>query len=399
LFIVDLEDPLLAVPPWLREQSQQEYFFQIIFISNQPLTESIQNLIGQRIYQIVSEKTAFESLSEIISSARESGNNHSYKSNALPEGDSIPSNGLLGHHSAITSINKYIEIISKAPSAPCLIRGETGTGKNTCARMIHRANSLRDDLFFVKNCENSTSLELLKDFFGVDNETENMQKQIGLFEQYSGGTLVLKNIEKLPREVQDKLLLVLDDRVYRPFNSKRIAEANLRIIGTTKHNLEWFVKNQNFNSGLYFHLNAFEIHLPPLRERLDDFELLASYYLQSYSQMYGKKIKSFSTSAMKLLKEYKWPGNIREVKDLIEMAVFACSADQITNNTLPESLTIKIESSQEEEYFGNCSMREIERIHIEHVLEKTKGNKSKAASVLDISRTTLREKMRQYGLN
>ncbi len=190
----------------------------------------------------------------------------------------------------------------------------------------------------------------------------------------------------------------MEDHVFRPIDGNRVLEARIRLIGTTKHNLEWFVKHQNFNSGLYYHLNAFEIHLPPLRERTEDIELFAYYYLQTFNYLYGKNVKSFTTSAMNILKEYKWPGNIRELKDVVERAVFSSTGEEITNKSFPESLSAKIETKSDEEYFGNCSIKEIEKMHIEQVLFNTNGNKSRAASILNISRTTLREKMRQYGL-
>ncbi|HGY57087.1 MAG TPA: sigma-54-dependent Fis family transcriptional regulator [Caldithrix abyssi] len=397
LFIVDFDTPFLAVPPWLREQSHHEYYYLFIFLTEKPITAELQQLVGNRLFRVINPKLALHELPEIMEEANRLIREHRYPQENNLNVNSVVSGGLLGFHPAIRSINNYIEIISKARFAPCLIRGETGTGKNLCARLIHKSGGLDESQFYEINCENRTTNDLLREFFGEDNHPDG--QRIGLFEKYAGGTLVLKNIEKLPREVQDKLLLVMEDHVYRPLDSNRVVESRIRLIGTTKHNLEWFVKQQNFNSGLYYYLNAFEIHLPPLRERKEDIELFAHYYMQSFSYLYAKKITSFSPSAMNVLKDYKWPGNIRELKDVIERAVFTSTSEQITNKSFPETLSYKIETSSDEEHFGNCSIREIEKIHIKQVLMNTNGNKSRAASILDISRTTLREKMRQYGLN
>ncbi|HID39489.1 MAG TPA: sigma-54-dependent Fis family transcriptional regulator [Calditrichaeota bacterium] len=395
-FVVDLDTPLLAIPPWLKEQAQHEYYYLFIFLTEKPITTELQRLLGSHLFKVINPKIALSDLPQALKEAEYLESERRYIQDNFFNTNSVISGGLLGYHPVIRSANNYIEIISKAPLAPCLIRGEAGTGKNLCARLIHKTAGLDESLFYEINCENRSTSALLRELFGSDNP-DNGQKP-GLFEKYSGGTLILKNIEKLPRGVQDKLLLIMEDRVFRPIDSNRVIEARIRLIGTTKHNLEWFVKHQNFNAGLYYHLNAFEIHLPPLRERIEDIELFAYYYLQSFNYIYGKNVKSFSPSAMNILKEYKWPGNIRELKDVVERAVFSTTGEEITNKSFPESLSAKIEAKSDEEYFGNCSIKEIEKMHIEKVLFNTNGNKSRAASILNISRTTLREKMRQYGL-
>lgn len=401
LFIIDLTEPWLAIPPWIREQSQQHYYFQIIFITEGPLNRELYYILGRHIHKIINRKTAIEALTQIVLGALKNANDHHYESdpNAIKSG--VYEQKLLGEHPAILSINNFIRIVSKARYAPCLIRGETGSGKNLCARLIHRANDLREDLFFEKNCENATTNELLGDIFGVDGENESYgPKRKGLLEMYAGGTLVLKNIEKMSPDVQDKLLQYLDDRIYKPMGGVRPVESNLRIIALTRYNLEWFVTHQNFNSSLFYHLKAFEIHLPELRERLDDLPMLVNYFLQLYNHNYGKRIRSVSDSALQILRAWNWPGNIKELKDTLERAVFICNGEQITVNELPETLRGDHHASPEqEEFLGNCSIREIERVHIEKVLVRTNGNKSKAANLLEISRTTLREKMRLYGLD
>jgi DNA-binding NtrC family response regulator len=400
LFVIDLNEDWLAIPRWIKEQGQHQYFFQCIFISDHPLNRELYYLLGRHIHKVINRQTATDSLLKVLDVSMQFAVDHRYESEPAALKATVFEKKLLGEHPQIVSINNFIRLVSKARHAPCLIRGEAGTGKNICAHLIHSSNNLRDDLFFEKNCEGATTNELLGDLFGAEDESHAFGPQRrGLLEQYANGTIVLKNIEKLPPDVQDKLLLYLEERNFRPLGGTRIVESNVRIIALTRHNLEWFVKHQNFNSNLFYHLKAFEIHLPEIHERLEDLTLLINYFMQNYNQLFGKRIKSISDQAMRILKTYRWPGNIKELKDVLERTVFICNSEQITVNELPEFLRGEQSiTPEQEEYLGNCSIRDIERIHIERVLSKTNGNKSKAAALLEISRTTLREKMRQYSL-
>ena len=400
LFIIDLDQSWLALPPWIIEQGQQHYFHQYIFISEKPVSGELLSLLNNRIFRTIKHQAATDLLQKVVDEARENARKHQYSSSMeyhFTLKPYVP--GLLGNHPSIKGINKFIEIVGRARYAPCLIRGERGAGKQTCAQLIHNANNLRDNLIFVKDCENATATDMLSDFFGVEKDSEIYgPKRSGLFEQYSGGTIILRNIEKMHPEVQAKLLLFLEDRSFKSIGGTKTVQSNIRIIGTTKFDLEWFVRHQGFNSGLYYHLKAFEMGLPSIRERREDIELIAKYYLQHFNYIYNKNIKRISSSAKNLMKEYNWPGNVKEIKDVMERAVFISSSEQINTNELPDSLKKNTQTSKQEEHLGNCSIRELEKIHIEHVLQRTKGNKSKAAGILDISRTTLREKMRQFGL-
>jgi two-component system response regulator HydG len=400
LFIVDLIEPWYAIPPWVKEQSQQHYLHQFIFISNSSLSNEIKSLLNEKIFKVIKRSNAPETINDVVKTANEYAINHSFNHDESGSSGDPIIQWLLGEHQSIKKINDFINLVSKARNAPCLIRGEAGTGKIHSARLIHRANDLRDDQFFAKNCEFGTSSELLGDLFGVDSENDIYgPSRKALFEQYAGGTIVLKNIEKLPLEVQEKLLIYLENRIFRPMGSKRIIDANLRIIGTTKHNLEWFVKHNRFNPDLFYHLNAFEIELLPLRDRTEDLFLLTKYFIQHFNYIYDKEIKWISNQAEQLLKNYSWPGNVNELKNVIERAVFVCNSKEIGIEDIPEAFSTEKETSAQPEYFGNCSIRELERMHINQVLQRTKGNKSKAAGILDISRTTLREKMRLYEIS
>lgn len=397
LFIIDLREEWLAIPPWVFEQVQHHYFFQFIFISDRQLSKELDDILNVRIFKVIDQKTAKESLVDIVEESRIYSSNHRFTHLKQNQNINTGLNSLVGTHSSIRGINNFIDIVSKTQSASCLIRGEIGTGKKLCAQLVHQKNGLPSNMFYIKNCEGATTNEMMGDLFGVEGETELYgPKRIGLLEKYCSGTVVLQNIEKLPIDVQNKLLLFLEGRIFNTLGSPRLVESMARIIGITQHNLEWFVKHQNFNSGLFYRLKAFEIYLPPLHERREDIEHLANYYLQYYNNQLAKDIKSISSVALQMMNEYNWPGNIKEVKNIIERAAIICNGNQILAEDLPDNLQNESENRHNSEYLGNCSLKELEKIHIHHVLLRTAGNKSKAAEILDISRTTLREKMRIY---
>jgi DNA-binding NtrC family response regulator len=400
LFIIDLQEEWLAIPPWVFEQVQHHYFFQFIFISDKRLSKDLDDILNVRIYKVVDKATAQKELINLVEEFKIYSGNHRFKHLKQSSSNTSGLLSLVGNHNSIKSINNFIDIVSKTKSASCLIRGEIGTGKTLCAQLIHQKNGLPPGKFIIKNCEGATTNEIFGDLFGVDGETELYgPKRTGLLETYSDGTIVLKNIEKLPIDVQNKLLLFLEGHVFTVLGSKRVVESNARIVGLTQHNLEWFVRHQNFNSGLFYRLKAFEIHLPPLRERKEDIKPLTNYYLQYYNNQLAKEIKAISPVALQMMTEYNWPGNIKEIKNIIERAVIICGTNQIIAEDLPDNLQNDTDNKHSSEYLGNCSIKELEKIHIHHVLLRTNGNKSKAAEILDISRTTLREKMRVYEID
>jgi DNA-binding NtrC family response regulator len=400
LFLIDLREPWLAIPMWIREQAQQNYFFQIIFISDNPISDELAELLEFRIFKIISQEASFKYLTEVVHDASIYAEHHRFAhlKNTFTRSYSIKS--LLGNHPDIKGANDFIEIVSKTPFTPCLIRGELGTGKELCAQLVHQANHSDMQTFNTINCENTTTNELMGDVFGVAGEVENYGlERTGMLQKCTEGTLVLDNIEQLPQDVQNKLLIYLETKTFKPLGSDQMIDTQTRLIGLTRHDLEWFVKHYNFNSELFYRLKAFEITLAPLREKVEDIELLSNYYLQYYNNQLGKGIKNISPSTVQILKGYRWPGNVKELKNIIERAAIICSGDQILPDDLPDNLKNDNGQQRNSDYLGNCTMKELERLHILHALMRTKGNKSRAAQILDISRTTLREKMRIYELH
>ncbi len=399
LFILDIHEEWFTIPFWMYEQANHKYHYQIILIADHPLPDSIRRLFGNHIFKIIDFETAKERLAEIFEEAKSALEKHNFPIFKPPHYIRWRPDRLVGKDESIRRANEFIEIISKTRSTPCLIQGEKGTGKNLVSYLIHSSGQATTGPFITKNCEFATTNELLADIFGVaDSRTAFGAPRKGLLEQANGGTLVLKNIEHLPLEVQHKLLLYLDSHIIKPVGAERPIPVETRIIAHTRFNLENFVRNGRFNSELYFHLKSFEIYLPPLRDRRRDIELLVKYFIQHFSFQFAKKPKKISPMALNILKDYYWPGNVQELRELLERSVLISKNSELSVKDLPGYLSNSGELPDDVDLLGNCALKEIERVHIERVLARTKGNKSKAAEILQISRTTLREKIKSYGL-
>ncbi len=400
LFIIDLDYEWLTVPGWLQEQANHQYYFQLIFISDFPLPQSLNKKFGDKIYQVLGFSEAKIALHEVFQNVLNLMENHQYRDFKLSPGIRWRPDRLIGNDENIKRVNEYVEIISRSAFTSCLIRGESGTGKDLVSYLIHSGNTKEQGLFIIKNCEYATSNELMADMFGVmSTNVHSGQPRKGLIEQAAGGTLVLKNIERLSADVQHKLLLYLDSHIIKPLGSEKPKRVDTRIVAQTRFNLEQFVKNGSFNPELFFHLKSFEIYLPPLRERRRDIALLVRYFSQYFSFQYAKKVPNISPMALNMLKDYYWPGNVHELREAMEYAILKNTTNEITLKSLPEYLSNSKNIPEDVDLLGNCSLKEIERIHIERVLDRTRGNKSKAADFLQISRTTLREKLKNYGID
>lgn len=294
-----------------------------------------------------------------------------------------------------------IELARKvAPTdATVLLVGETGTGKEVFANAIHQ-NSIRKNKNFVAiNCS-AISHELLEsEMFGhiAGAFTGAVKDKKGLFEEANGGTLFLDEIGEMPQELQAKMLRVLESGEYNKVGSSKPSVANVRLIAATNRDLNSEIANGRFRQDLYYRLSAFVIALPALRERSGDIEMLAAYFMKLYNDKTNKKITGIDPNALQLLKKYQWPGNIRELRNVIERGVILTSGTVLEADSLPVELHLQANRSQSEgKILSAFSMASAEMLHIQKVLNHTKGNKAEAARLLDIGIATLYRKMDEY---
>ena len=290
-------------------------------------------------------------------------------------------------------------------STNVLITGESGTGKELIARSIHRQGNRKHAPFVAINCAAIASELMESEMFGHEKGafTGAHTRTIGKFEHAHGGTLFLDEISVLRSDLQAKLLRVLQEREIERIGSNKLIKVDIRVISATNTNLENAVAQGQFRQDLYFRLNVVPISIPPLRERKEDIPLLAKHFLDKFNTAFNKKIPGFSEKALDALTRYHWPGNIRELENLVErIVVLSTGNEKIDLKDIPlEILMNSGQNIQEREVRegGLLKIREaIEKRIILNILEASQWNQSETAKILKVNRNTLLQKAKQLGI-
>ena len=309
---------------------------------------------------------------------------------------------IIGTTPEMKRIFEIIEAV-KESSSSVLITGETGTGKELIARSLHYNSSRKDKPFVPVNCAAIPKDLLESELFGYEKGafTGATSRRIGKFEEASGGTLFLDEIGELELPLQSKLLRVLQERELERLGSNKPIKVDFRLICSTNRNLLEEVKAGNFREDLYYRINVVEIKVPPLRDRVDDIPLLVMEFLNEFSVREKKKL-SITDEVLDVFRSYHWPGNIRQLKNIIERAVVLARTDRITLRELPDELrpakkfnplpraTTKTELK---------TLKELEQQAIINALKECNGNKSKAAKILGISRKAFYKRLKEYNIS
>jgi two-component system response regulator FlrC len=286
---------------------------------------------------------------------------------------------------------------SVAPAdSTVLLTGETGTGKELVARLIHHWSPRADQAFVAVNCAALAETLLESELFGHEKGafTGAVAQRRGRFELAHGGTLLLDEVGEMSPALQAKLLRVLQERTLERVGGTKTVTVDVRVIGATNRDLQELVATRGFRDDLYYRLSVFPIHLPPLRERPSDILPLADHVLRQVSRRLGKRIAGFTEEAKRLLQEYGWPGNIRELQNVVERATILCREDRIAPNHLnltPPASTQLLTAPK--------TLRDLEREAIVAALAAHGGNRRKAADQLGIGLRTLYARLREYGMS
>jgi two-component system response regulator AtoC len=286
-----------------------------------------------------------------------------------------------------------------------LILGESGTGKELIAKALH-FNSVRGKRPFIGvNCGAIPENLLESELFGhvKGSFTDAVADKAGLFEQADGGTLFLDEIGEMPLPLQVKLLRVLQEEEIRRVGASSSRKVDVRVVSATSRDLEHDVLKGRFREDLYFRLNVFALNLPPLRERPEDIPLLVDHFLAKYAERFARTAIRCSPAAIKALMEYPWPGNIRELENVIERGIVVCETDQLGVECLPDKFRGVTEAKGAEIIPSDClSLKQaaelLERNFIQRALQTTGGNRSRAARLLEISHRSLLYKLKEYGM-
>jgi len=282
-----------------------------------------------------------------------------------------------------------------------LLTGETGTGKEVFAQSIHQASNRRHKNFVAINCSAFSRDLLESEMFGhkAGAFTGAIKDQKGLFSEAGEGTIFLDEIGEMALDLQAKLLRVIEMGEFLKVGESKPTKINVRIIAATNRDLQKEIEAGHFRQDLFYRLSVFQIKLPALRERVADIELLATQFMQVISAKAGKKIKSISPDFLQALKLHQWPGNIRELKNVIERSVILSTADKLEFDTLPYELKENLtQTKKSDKNFSAFELASAEKLHIQKVLNYTNGNKTEAARLLNIALTTLYRKIDEFGL-
>lgn len=285
---------------------------------------------------------------------------------------------------------------------PVLLLGETGTGKEVFANAIHYASPRKLKPFVAVNCSAFARELLESEMFGYKAGafTGATKNKKGLFEEANGGTLFLDEIGEMNPDLQAKLLRVLEFNTFIKPGDTKPTNVDVRIIAATNRNLEKEIKNGNFRADLYYRISVVKIETPPLRERKEDIPLLAEFFIKEYSTKLNRNISGIEPEFMQKLLDYDYPGNVRELKNIIERAIILTEGNTLKVSSLPKEFSVSnhIQGASNDVSSEILSLEELEKRHIQRVLEYTKGNKTKAAELLGIGSTTLYRKIQIYGL-
>ncbi|MEJ2616305.1 MAG: sigma-54 dependent transcriptional regulator, partial [Ignavibacteriaceae bacterium] len=310
--------------------------------------------------------------------------------------------------SADNKMQEVFKLVSKVLNndITVLIHGESGTGKELIARAIHYNGKRKDKPFVVINCASIPRELLESELFGHEKGsfTGAHQKKLGKFELAKEGTLFLDEVGELEMLLQAKLLRVIQEKEFERVGGTEVIKTDVRIISATNRDLKSAVEQKEFREDLYYRLNSFPIYIPPLRQRKGDILVLAHHFLDTFNNKLGKNIKGFSKKALKLIYEYNWPGNIREMENTIERCLIIAEKDIIDVNDLPPHLKSSepiLSNDLNGSFFNDDEIIPFERLKeesIKHALKVTKGNIVEAAKKLQLGRATIYRLMDKYNI-
>ena len=366
---------------------------EVIIMTAQGSVETAVEAVRKGAFDYISKPFAVDDVLAVIKRIEEKGRLLA-KATVGPEAaDDLPDTEIVGTSKGMVEIYNKIARVA-AIDSPVLIYGETGAGKELVAKAIHQNSPRSAEGFVIINCGALTETLLESELFGHEKGafTGAVGSRKGLFESAAGGTVFLDEISETSLSFQVKLLRVIQEHEIRRVGSNDTVGVNIRTVAATNRDLRELVRKEQFREDLFHRLNVFTISIPPLRDRAGDVSVLASYFLKTYGQEYGREVRLLP-EALAALERHDWPGNVRELKNVIERAFAFCENGVITTDDL--ELDDSQTSEKEDDRGDSGSLEEMERDHIIKTLRETGGNKKKAAEILGIERRTLYNKAKR----
>jgi two-component system response regulator PilR (NtrC family) len=406
LIITDLKMPKMDGIGFLKEVKQISPETMVILITAYASGETAVTAMKEGAYDYIEKDFAIEDLNRIVRNALPAKGVKRDDALFLKEvGDAVGFGNMIGNSREMLKVYTTIKKVADTP-ANVLILGESGTGKELVAKAVHENSSRRKMPFVVINCGGIPENLLESELFGYIKGafTGAYSDKAGLFEVAHGGTIFLDEIAELPPLLQVKLLRVVQEKTFRRIGGADDIRVDVRIISATHQNLADNVKSGSFREDLYYRLNVIPLQLPPLRERKEDIPVLTKHFIEKYSREFGKEIKTISAYALELLMQYPFPGNIRELENIIERSI----ALETSNIILPENLVLskdlgpgEVTAIPELTDAGlnlNEELARFEKLLIEKAIEKAGGSKTRAAELLKISYDSLHYRSEKLGI-
>ncbi|MFC1512883.1 sigma-54-dependent transcriptional regulator [Thermodesulfobacteriota bacterium] len=397
LILTDLRMPKVDGMEILRQSRSRWPYTEVVMITGYAAVDSAIEAMKMGAYHYVTKPYKLDEVRKVVREALEKRQlrleNRHLKERLALIGSGVT---ILAEDSSMTDLLSMAHDVAQSDCS-VLITGESGTGKELLARYIHESSPRAHGPLKAVNCGVFTEELLGNELFGHERGafTGADRKKIGLIESADGGTLFLDEITEMSLSMQVKLLRVLQEKEVQPVGSTDSVKIDVRFLAATNRDIMKMVKAGEFRQDLYFRINVMNLHLPPLSARRKDVRILAQYFLDRYSTAMDKDIKEIAPEAMRLLQSYDFPGNVRELENIIERAVVLARGERVEAEHLPDMEVHTFRPPAE----GNIpSLDEQERAYIEWVLEQTAGNKSKAAEVLGIDRVSLWRKLKKYAM-
>jgi DNA-binding NtrC family response regulator len=394
IFLLDIKMPNIDGMELQRRIMAVEPSAVIIMITAFASVETAVEALKQGAFDYLTKPIDPEELSRIVGKAVEHGRlkkENLQLRNRLAELSAHDE--LIGESAPMKEIVNFVDTVSQT-DVTVLLRGDSGTGKELVARMIHKRSARRHLPLVPVNCGALSDSLLESELFGHEKGafTGAMYRHKGKLEMADGGTLFLDEVSTIAPKTQVDLLRVLENKQFSRLGGNQLITVDFRVICATNQDLNELVEKGTFREDLYYRLNVFEIRLPRLRDHRSDIPLLARHFVGKYSGRLKKNITSISADAMETLLAYDWPGNVRELENAIERAVVVCLENEIEREHFP----IQLNTTRKKP--TDSTLAAVERVHILEILDSNEWNISRSASVLGIDRVTLYNKIKKYGL-
>jgi two-component system response regulator AtoC len=412
LILMDVRMPEMNGLEALKEIKEHDpRTFVVIMTAHSNLNDAVV-AIKEGAYDYVEKPVSPEKLADIVKKSLEAHEMISSLTASNPIFDDDIDSEIVGSNTKMKEVFNLIYKLCKVETT-VLIRGENGTGKELVARAIHFNSPRKNGAFVAINCGAIPENLMESEFFGHEKGafTGAVERKIGKFQLANNGTIFLDEIGELKPEMQVKILRALQEKIFTPVGSNREVKTNARIIAATNRNLEMMMETNEFREDLFYRLNVMPIFLPPLRERPDDIPALAVSFLTKFSKEHGKNITGIDPTCLELMKKYRWPGNIRELENIIERAFIVESSSTMTVSSLPEQIKntlspapvkdastgSKVDSTEPLDF--EIFKEQAEKDFITSALKANKGKINQTVAQANIPKNTLLRKIRKYNIN